>query len=129
MARQGEGTVKSHQIEIPPDFMRFWQQYPRRVARLAALKAWRQLNPPPLLVDEMLAALAWQRTQQQWRDLKFVPHAATWLRAERWTDEPPELPVKEIWECRHTETCAHPAMCRIKTACGPERYPLRGNTE
>jgi hypothetical protein len=41
-------------------------------------------------VEEMIAALEWQTRQPQWlKGLEYVPHAATWLRGERWDDEPP----------------------------------------
>ena len=66
------------------DFSRFWAVYPRRVAKLDAQKAWRQMAPP---IDQVLATLAWQI--EQWDDLKYVPYPASWLRSGRWEDEQP----------------------------------------
>jgi hypothetical protein len=75
---------------IDPGFDAFWAVYPRHASKLDAQKAWRQINPSPALLETMLAALAWQVTTPQWtRDGgSYVPYAATWLRGERWEDEP-----------------------------------------
>lgn len=88
-------------------FNQFWAVYPRRVNKKEARKAWDQLHPPPELVTEILAALAWQVRQPQWLkdDGAFIPHAATWLRAERWEDEPPiSLRSAAKW-CEHEPEC------------------------
>lgn len=102
-------------------FNRFWQAYPRRVSRLDALKAWTKLAPSPELVDLIMDALSWQKTTPQWTkaDGAFVPHAASWLRGERWTDEPFETrPVLtyEPWVCSHTPHCPHRSACLVVAA-------------
>jgi hypothetical protein len=79
------------------DFETAWRAYPRKTAKGDARKAWGQmLRVEPDLLAKVLDALAWQRHQPQWtRDGgQYVPYFATWLRAERWTDEPfhTELP-------------------------------------
>jgi ABC-type multidrug transport system ATPase subunit len=45
-------------------------------------------GPSAELLDEMLAAVANQRTSKSWVD-GFVPHLSTWLNGKRWEDEPP----------------------------------------
>jgi hypothetical protein len=35
----------------------------------------------------ILAAIARQRTWEQWREPRFIPHPATWINGRRWTDE------------------------------------------
>ena len=79
----------------------FWTHYPRRVAKGAARKAWVKLQPDAALQARILDALTWQVRQPHW--LKdggsFIPHPATWLRAERWEDEPfhvPSLSAKSL---------------------------------
>jgi hypothetical protein len=67
-------------------FAAFWSIYPRRQARKDALKAWRQLRPTPEVQQSILNALTWQ--VPSWSDLAYVPLPATYLRGERWTDEP-----------------------------------------
>ncbi len=76
------------------DFDRFWQAYPRRTAKKDARKAWQKLAPEAALVEQILKALVWQVRQADW--LKdggtYIPFPATWLRAERWDDEPVSVP-------------------------------------
>lgn len=76
--------------EIVTDFDLFWQAYPKRQKKADARKAWRQLAPDTDLVQRILDALMWQTKQRGW--LKdggdFIPLPASWLRGERWDDEP-----------------------------------------
>lgn len=72
--------------EDDPGWMRFWEMYPLRVSKKDARKAWSELRPAPELVDRMCAALAWQAPM--WETQGYgTPYPASWLRAERWTDE------------------------------------------
>lgn len=75
---------------VPEDFAHFWQRYPRRENKKAALKAWRSLEPDLETVRLIHAALDWQTKQPGWvKDRgKFVPHGASWLNGRRWEDEP-----------------------------------------
>jgi hypothetical protein len=68
----------------------FWRTYPRRVGKGDARKVWLKLRPDVELVQQMLVTLAWQRETEQWMrdDGQYIPHPSTWLRQERWTDEP-----------------------------------------
>lgn len=71
------------------EFEKFWKAYPRKVAKGEARKAWTQtekIRPP---VDKIIQALEVAKKQDQWRkdNGMFIPHAATWLRAERWDDD------------------------------------------
>jgi len=73
-----------------PAFDQFWAAYPRRTVKADARKAWQRIAPDAELLAAILEALAWQRTQPQWLkdDGLYIPYPATWLRGERWTDEP-----------------------------------------
>lgn len=75
--------------EDDPQWKRFWDCFPRRVSKKEARKAWLQINPSPADVDRMIETLEWQK--QEWAGIEpqYVPHPASWLRAERWTDERP----------------------------------------
>lgn len=75
--------------EDDPQFARFWAAYPRRVAKKDARKAWAQLNPSPDTVDHIVAALEWQVPAFKWdaESADYAPYPASWLNAERWTDE------------------------------------------
>lgn len=64
------------------DFDAFWEAYPRKVGKLAALTAWKRLKPP---LAECVAAIARYR-QAKPADIDFC-HPATWLNQGRWMDE------------------------------------------
>ena len=75
--------------EDDPQWQRFWDAYPLRVAKKEARKAWADLMPSVELVDRMVRTLAWQGPI--WACQGYgMPYPASWLRAERWTDELPQ---------------------------------------
>lgn len=69
------------------DFDQFWQAYPRKVAKGAAHRAWTMLckraDAPP--IGEILSAV--KRYTAATADPRYLCHPATWIRAERWSDE------------------------------------------
>lgn len=71
-------------------FDQFWAEYPRHVGKKDAQKAWTKIRPTPALLLKILEAVRWQKTTPQWlRDGgDYIPYAGTWLRGERWDDEP-----------------------------------------
>jgi hypothetical protein len=123
--------------ENDPQFCRFWDIYPRRVAKKEARKTWAQLNPSPELVDRIVAALVWQIPAFRWdaESADFAPYPASWLNDERWTDERRKAPranqppAHEPWSCPHVDECTHKAMCRLKRNVGIQKYPLKANAE
>ena len=72
------------------DFQLFWEVFPRRKAKLDALKAWNQtegIRPP---IEQLLAAVEEMIESHDWRDDPkgiYLPFPASWLRAGRWDDE------------------------------------------
>lgn len=80
--------------EDDSDWARFWELYPRRVAKKDARKAWAKLDPSPALVEQILAALAWQIPAFQWDGVKadYAPYPASYLNAARWEDERRQAP-------------------------------------
>lgn len=69
-------------------FERFWVEYPRKVAKDAALKEWLKSSPDEALTTRMIAAVRRHKASQQWqKDAgEFVPHPRTWLHQKRWED-------------------------------------------
>ena len=69
-------------------FNHFYQQYPRRVgkgaARRAFIAATKKASPEKIEAGLAAAKAAWKdaRTEQE-----FIPHPATWLNGERWADD------------------------------------------
>lgn len=73
----------------PNSFAEFWQDYPRKVAKPQALKAWKALKLNASEIGTLMAGLQRAKQSDQWqRDAgKFIPHPATWLNGRRWEDE------------------------------------------
>ena len=73
-------------MPTPPGFDAFWDEYPRRVGKQAAIKAWmkavKRTTPSAILGGALRLA------QDPNREDQFTPHPATWLNEGRWEDDP-----------------------------------------
>ena len=67
----------------------FWPVYPRREAKVAALKAARAVLKTPELRAAALRALTLQLPELTSRPPDKRPHPATWINGRRWEDEAP----------------------------------------
>jgi hypothetical protein len=82
-------------------FSEFWSAYPRRVARLAAEKAWKRLS-----AEQQKDAIEGLSRYKQWLALcgvehAYILHASTYLNQQRWTDEyemPEEKTQGQWWK-------------------------------
>jgi hypothetical protein len=78
------------------DFDRFWPVYPRRTGKQAARKAFLNAvsgkgpHQAPTSAQVIIDAAVAYADAVGGRDLKFVPHPATWLNQGRWDDDLPE---------------------------------------
>ena len=84
-----DAPKKKHTDYRMDDFTTFWQAWPRKKAKADAERAWRNhvVDIPEIgalveIVDAQKASDQWQKEEGQ-----YIPHPATWLNAERWTDE------------------------------------------
>ena len=70
-------------------FDQFWSAYPRKVAKQAAVKAFKKIKKPADLMPAILAAIEAQRETYDWQkeDGQFIPYPATWLNGHRWEDK------------------------------------------
>lgn len=95
-------SSSSENTPVVPDdlFERFYQSYPRHTAKQKAHEAWDKLKliPDDSRIEAMRRGLAVAKQSRQWLEEKgrFVPHAATWLNGQRWTDEMPSANVIPI---------------------------------
>ena len=94
---RGTGEKESSADAVDETFAAFWSAYPRKDGKANAVKAWKKAtktHDPDSLVSEA------QRWAGLWhgegREKQFIPHAATWLNGERWTDEPPARRLKAV---------------------------------
>ncbi len=78
---------KKKATELSPRFMTFWLVYPRKAARAAAWKAWRAVGAEGRAAEIMAAIVAQTDADFRFREESKIPHAASWLNGERWTDE------------------------------------------
>jgi hypothetical protein len=87
-------TAKSKRKLTRPDpavlaaFERFYQAYPRRVAKQKGLDAWLKLSPRTELIPVIMVAVERYAAEVRDTEPKFILHPATWLNGKRWEDEP-----------------------------------------
>lgn len=67
------------------DFDLFWATYPKKVAKLDAMRAWEATKRLRPSIEEIIAAV--NKLAVKCQDPQFYPHPATWLRGGRWMDE------------------------------------------
>ncbi len=74
-----------------PVFEEFWAEYPKKMAKGDAEKAWRAMECGPIL-SQIMAKLEEAKASKQWEDATYIPFPASWLRAKGWLDEYPAKP-------------------------------------
>ena len=69
----------------------FWKEYPKKVAKQDAVKAWKKLKPDDDLVVKVLEGLSRWKESDEWKrnNGQYIPHPATWINGKRWEDEVP----------------------------------------
>ena len=72
-------------------FDRFWDEYPKKVAKVDAQKVWEKLDPDDDLTDEIVQGVIRARETREWRreNGQYIPGPARYLRGERWKDALP----------------------------------------
>lgn len=73
---------------LPEGFALFWQNYPKKAAKIDAEKAYRTAQIKTELAD-ILRDIEKRKAGDEWKKDggKYVPHPATYLRQRRWMDE------------------------------------------
>ena len=108
-------------------FPDFWIQYPRKVARKDAERAWERLTiaQQAKALDQIsLHAMVWTL---EGRAMAVVPHAATWLRGERFEDEL-DIPQPKVaqWWATEQGTMTHGAKLGLTPRAGETLQEYRG---
>ena len=94
-AKQDRRPAVAASVE-PPGFRDFWSTYPRRIARVEAVKSYRRAverDGPHAIVAGLAAWSAHWRAEGT--DERFIPHATTWLNQSRYLDSPPAFRAAE----------------------------------
>lgn len=68
-------------------FEQFWTAYPRKTNKGFARTVFSRIKPNPDMLKKMIVAIEQQKSSDQWKDPKYIPHPSTWLNGERWEDE------------------------------------------
>lgn len=87
-ARAEQPNTALEQETIEAGFQVFWECWPRKQAKPAARREWGKI--PLAEYASISSGLARWNTSEQWKR-GIIPHAATWLRGKRWTDEVPQF--------------------------------------
>lgn len=93
-AKLFNGIEKEVVVKEPVDmeaFEEFWKAYPKKVSRATAIISFAKLkiNKKDGSLNQVMNALAWQITSQQWVKDKgmYIPNPTTYLNQRRWEDE------------------------------------------
>lgn len=95
--------------ETSVDFDSFWKQYPIKVGKQAALKAWEKAirsEKPDVIIQGAV-----RYASDPNRHPSFTAHASTWLNAGRWNDAPLPPRILTAEEKRNAEIDA----AKVKT--------------
>ena len=67
-------------------FEEFWKEYPKKVGKREANRAFKKVNVP---VETLLEAIRQQKRSAMWtkENGRFIPNPATWLNQGRWEDQ------------------------------------------
>lgn len=73
---------------IDESFDLWWQQFPKKAGKAAALKAYtRIINKGEASPEELLTGVMRYAAAQTGKDPKYIKHPQGWLNDARWTDE------------------------------------------
>lgn len=80
-------------IAFSEEFLKFWEAYPRKVAKQEAAKSWmREVNGN---ANEVIASIERLKPSRSWQE-GYIPHPTTFLNQHRWTDEPDPPTAEEL---------------------------------
>lgn len=82
----GGSKPKRKREEYPSEFAAFWEVYPKRADKRAALKAWRAALKRTSQDTIYAGALRYRDDPN--RDERFTKNPATWLNADSWENGP-----------------------------------------
>lgn len=70
-------------------FAEFWTEYPRKVGKATARKAFEKAATDESRIEEIMNGLRRLNAEDfRFRAVNYIPHPSTWLNREGWEDEP-----------------------------------------
>ena len=126
----GEGKQPSSQSMTLTDqyFETFWEAYPKKIGKTAALKAWRRINPDAALYARMIASVSVSKTSDQWQreNGRYVPNPLTWLNQGRWDDVYPK-PAAQIQQPPQTGNAITRMLAQIEADEAARENEIQGD--
>lgn len=103
----GQLAAKPEPTSTVPErdlFGEFWAMYPKKVAKQAAEKAYKRLNPSAELHKKILENIILQKKSRQWTENggQYIPNPATYINGRRWEDEGVKSNAEHSGEYRET---------------------------
>jgi hypothetical protein len=97
------------------EFAMFWESYPKKVGKKAAIKAWKASKDRPP-IESVLAAIDRAKGSPEWtkENGAFIPHPSTWLNQGRWDDEPTTV----VTQRRAPQPAPLPPLAATCSRCG-----------
>lgn len=93
--REERKTIRQTGLtDYPDSFVEFWQVYPRKVNKKAALKAWDNATKETP-AEQIIGAAEMYAASDIAAAGEFIPHPATWLNKGGYLDDPKEWERRE----------------------------------
>ena len=91
---------KEREKEIEDEFANFWNEYPKKRAKVEALKAFKKRYKELPPIDELVEIVKLHKQTEDWKKEKgqFIPNPATWLNQGRWEDEIEDPKEESIYD-------------------------------
>ncbi len=84
-------------LTVDEMFDQWWRQYPRKVDKGSARKAFKRVLAKKIAsFDELMQGVMRYSAERMGEDPVFTKHPATWLTAESWGNEPLIRPPKPL---------------------------------
>ena len=80
-------SANNANFNINEAFDKFWSIYPRKTNKKKAKDLFLKKCTDENILNKMINAIIYQKKSEQWQNIKYIPHATTWLNGERWEDE------------------------------------------
>lgn len=87
LSSESSSTSKEESDLLAARFETFWEAYPRKESKKDALRAFGKITLTPEVFAAILDGIRRFKLTDQWKDIRYIPHAASWLNQERWKDE------------------------------------------
>lgn len=108
------GVFKRKRAVTAEEFALFWERYPLRVGKLAAMKAYKKSRDLASAQEILDGVDRYVLTKPHWQ---AWAHPSSWLNQGRWMDEgtvSPNATKKIIYPCPHESPCVTTWACGRK---------------